>query len=303
MDNSLDRLVLDVDQALSANFSASNIILGGISGLSYSYVLLTHLIMISKTDGSNFNASTVDDVIASNGVKATSNSNMVRTHAISFVDAAGNTSASAIATWGEMVKINLNDVYASLGGFVINVELGGDISGGSVSNAGDVNDDEYADLLLGAAGPNGYAGKIYVTYGGANFLSANNNLYGTSSNNSLTGTSASESFFAADGKDTLIGNGGADVINGGKGNDIFQINARNITALQNVAGAGGNTTQLSKIDGGTGIYTLQLTTGAGNLDLTQIKNVGAGTPDGLSRLESIEIIYLSVDNLANVLRL
>ena len=150
MENSLDRLVLDVDQALSANFSASNIILGGISGLSYSYVLSIHLLTISKTDGSNFNASTVDDVIASNGVKATSNSNMVRTHAISFVDAAGNTSASAIATWGEMVKINLNDVYASLGGFVINVELGGDISGGSVSNAGDVNDDEYADLLLGA---------------------------------------------------------------------------------------------------------------------------------------------------------
>ena len=115
---------------------------------------------------------------------------------------------------------------------MINVELGGDNSGGSVSNVGDGNDDEYAGLLLGAVGPNGYAGKTYVIYGGADFLSANNNLYGTSSNNSLTGTSASESFFAADGKDTLIGNGGADVMNGGKGNDIFQINASNITALK-----------------------------------------------------------------------
>ena len=56
-------------------------------------------------------------------------------------------------------------------GFILNGIDAGDISGRSVSSAGDVNGDGYDDLIIGAnrAGPNGNreAGETYVVYGEA----------------------------------------------------------------------------------------------------------------------------------------
>ncbi len=60
------------------------------------------------------------------------------------------------------------------GGFVINGAAGGDKSGVSVSDAGDVNGDGYDDIIVGAmdASPNGvrYAGSSYLIYGGPDGL-------------------------------------------------------------------------------------------------------------------------------------
>jgi hypothetical protein len=39
----------------------------------------------------------------------------------------------------------------------------------------------------------------------------------------------------------------------------------------------------------------------GDLDLTKVANVGAGGPDGLSRIESIEIIDMASDTVSNQL--
>jgi hypothetical protein len=57
-------------------------------------------------------------------------------------------------------------------GFSINGEAAGDRSGRSVSSAGDVNGDGYADLILGArlASPNGlHSGTSYVVFGRESF--------------------------------------------------------------------------------------------------------------------------------------
>lgn len=65
--------------------------------------------------------------------------------------------------------VSLSDVVAGIGGFVLNGEAAGDISGISVSGAGDVNNDGFDDLIVGAsaADPNGNAsGKSYVVFGG-----------------------------------------------------------------------------------------------------------------------------------------
>ncbi len=67
--------------------------------------------------------------------------------------------------------VNLSDVAAGSGGFVINGIGANDRSGSSVSGAGDVNGDGLADVIVGAfrAGPGGNtdAGESYVVFGKA----------------------------------------------------------------------------------------------------------------------------------------
>ncbi len=67
------------------------------------------------------------------------------------------------------IPVNLSDVAAGTGGFVINGIDSGDVSGFRVSDAGDVNGDGLADLIVGAWGAdprgNNLAGESYVVFG------------------------------------------------------------------------------------------------------------------------------------------
>ena len=195
---------------------------------------------------------------------------------------------------------------SSTTGFIINGQALGDQSGTSVSAAGDLNGDGFDDLLVAAdnATANSFAsaGKTYVIFGGQHFATSVDFVGGVSAD-TQTGTTAAETFAAGQGNDTITGGGGADVMFGGAGNDTFILNASNLTALQAAFGAGGNNAQLSRVDGGTGLDTLQIVQAGGNLNLTSIANVGGATPDGLSRIDSIEIIDLASDTAANTLTL
>ncbi|WP_345940571.1 cadherin-like domain-containing protein [Nostoc sp. UIC 10630] len=76
-------------------------------------------------------------------------------------------------------SLNLSSLDGS-NGFVINGINEGDFSGGSVSSAGDINDDGFDDLIIGASsasanGQNG-AGESYVVFGSSNGFGASLNL-------------------------------------------------------------------------------------------------------------------------------
>jgi hypothetical protein len=89
-------------------------------------------------------------------------------------DAAGTDAGRSYVVFGkkDTTEINLGDVALGLGGFAItgerDVERGGDLSGWSVSGAGDVNGDGLDDLIIGAPGSDAAgenAGRSYVVFG------------------------------------------------------------------------------------------------------------------------------------------
>ena len=105
-----------------------------------------------------------------------------------FADPHGNLSGASYVVFGKAngfaSAINLSSLDGNTG-FSISGEAASDFSGSSVSSAGDVNGDGFADLMIGADGAdangNG-SGASYVVFGKASGFAANIDLSG------LTGT-------------------------------------------------------------------------------------------------------------------
>ncbi|MEY4563329.1 MAG: hypothetical protein RLZZ618_2606, partial [Pseudomonadota bacterium] len=194
--------------------------------------------------------------------------------------------------------IELSTVAFGTGGFVINGQCATDISGSSVSSAGDVNGDGMADLIVGARGSVAVAGngsgRSYVIFGSANGSAGATvvDQLGTTGADTLSDGGTSRTLVGNAGNDTLTATASS-VLSGGSGNDRIEIGAAMVTALQSSLGSGGNATRLARVDGGSGVDTLALSGSGLTLDLTQISNTAAGNPEVDSRLSNIEVIDLT----------
>jgi hypothetical protein len=194
--------------------------------------------------------------------------------------------------------IDLSNVALGEGGFVIAGECAGDKSGTSVTGAGDVNGDGLADLIIGSPGPGlpteeRSNGRSYVIFGsttGAFSQSAVDQL-GGDADDTFNGSSAGEVLVGGAGNDTLIGKGGPDVLYGGAGDDTFVLNRSNVKALS--AGFKSSADLVARVDGGTGVDTLQLSGANITLDLGAIANQGGSGPSRASRIEAIARIDLT----------
>jgi hypothetical protein len=152
---------------------------------------------------------------------------------------------------------------------------------------GDVDGDGFDDVSLTSNT------QLKVFYGGA-FLTSDSNqsvqtILGTGGE-TLTGnaTAIPSNPFGADrlignaGNDTLVGNGGADVLLGGAGNDLLQLGEGGTDALA--------IGKFFKIDGGTGVDTLEFTAAAKiNFTDTPITDY---TSKSQSAVENVEIFHL-----------
>lgn len=108
-------------------------------------------------------------------------------------------------------------------GFKINGANDFDRSGVSVSAAGDVNRDGFADLIIGAADSdaNGAdSGAAHVVFGQKPLIAVNRT--GTALSNVISGGDLNDKISGLAGNDTLNGYGGNDLITGGEGNDALR---------------------------------------------------------------------------------
>jgi Ca2+-binding RTX toxin-like protein len=185
---------------------------------------------------------------------------------------------------GFAAEIDLAAVAAGDGGFVIYGQDARDLSGTSVSSAGDVNGDGFDDLVIGAryadgAGNTRYnAGDTYVVFGSATIGGSVDHVthLGTAADDVLTGDAAPNDMVGGLGNDILIGNGGSDVLRGGAGNDTLVIADTGFLrvvggdGIDTLAFSGGITmadTDFRRIDG---IESIKLANGATNLTLGTI---------------------------------
>jgi hypothetical protein len=195
--------------------------------------------------------------------------------------------------------VYLSDIDQGLGGgFVIAGECRSD-SAGWATAAGDLNGDGLADLVVGSPGAetaNGAdSGRTYVVFGATTgaFAPTFVDQLGGAGDDVLASKAASQSLVGGAGADRVLGNGGADVLYGGSGDDTFVLDANNVRSLSLPFGAGRNTSQLARIDGGAGFDTLALVGSGVTLDLRMLSRADARRPGSASRIESIERIDLT----------
>jgi len=99
-DASHDTLKLEgsVFQALNNDFSASNVTIGGISNLQYTYDSTTHILTLTPLTTDTFTASDIDQIVSSLQFQTSSTSEGDRDFTVTYTDLAGNTSAPATHT-------------------------------------------------------------------------------------------------------------------------------------------------------------------------------------------------------------
>lgn len=135
--------------------------------------------------------------------------------------------------------VSLSDLDAGTGGFRIDAT---DASYVTVSGAGDVNGDGFADVIVGVPYVEGALedpGQSYVVFGGDDTGTAQ---VGGENADNLVGSQVADRLIGGQGDDTLDGQGGADVLRGGAGNDTLAV----------------DDLSFRDIDGGAGFDTLRL---------------------------------------------
>ncbi|MBY0475161.1 MAG: hypothetical protein K2Q13_08900 [Nitrosomonas sp.] len=176
-------------------------------------------------------------------------------------DPNGNVSGSSYVVFGKLTGFDATLDLSSLdgnNGFRLDGAAGFDFSGSSVSNAGDVNGDGFADVIIGAGGadPNGIdaAGSSYVVFGKAAGFDATLNLSSLDGSNGfrLDGAAAGDFSGLVSNAGDVNGDGFADFLVGAVNADPNgSLSGSSYVVFGKAAGFAA-TLDLSSLDGSNG---------------------------------------------------
>ncbi|PTQ91328.1 Ig-like domain-containing protein [Agitococcus lubricus] len=186
-------------------------------------------------------------------------------------------------------------------GFVIKGDFSTYQSGFSNINpisAGDINGDGLSDLIIRSA--NGDTLFLMGSTTNGHYSQVRADQAGTTGNDTIV-SAGKQQIVTGLGNDTVTTNG-ADVVLMGAGNDRAILSSSTINALYAGMGSGGNTDQLSRLDGGAGFDVLALSGGV-SLDFTRISNKALDLEGLRERVDGFEKIDLATDTAANGLKL
>ena len=179
-------VIFGKNTSFSSSFDLTN--LDGSNGFVINGIDAEDVAGISVSNAGDINKDGVDDlIIGARGADPNNNSNAGESYVV-FGKKDGFTGS-----------LNLAD-FDGNNGFVINGIDGGDLSGTSVSDAGDVNGDGIKDLIIGAnfADPNdkSKAGESYVVFGKDGGFASNFNLADLDGNNGFAINGIQENDFS-----------------------------------------------------------------------------------------------------------
>ncbi|WP_414573653.1 beta strand repeat-containing protein [Nostoc sp. CCY 9925] len=155
----------------------SYVVFGSSTGFSSSFDLST----LNGTNGFAINGIAADDGSSSSSGAGDVNGDGFDDLIIGAgnADPNGSQSGQSYVVFGKSTgfssSLNLSSLNGT-NGFAINGIAAGDLSGGSVSSAGDINNDGFDDVIIGAIGANDFSGQSYVVFGKSTGFSSSLNL-------------------------------------------------------------------------------------------------------------------------------
>ncbi|WP_306602882.1 hypothetical protein [Azonexus sp.] len=257
LDVAVDKLYLDANQALNANFTGSNKTINSISGINYTYDAASKTLLLTKNDGLAFAAADIDNIISGILYKPQhSNVQGDRTITISYTDLTGNIGASATAT------VTYDTTAPSISAFSVNSATTVSVTSNEAGVAGLYNGaalvgatvtltaNTPANITIAAQGSAITTSLVVTDVAGNTTTHAIPVLLGTNADDgALSGSGGNDFIFGFGGADVLTGDSGVDDMTGGLGDDKF------VFATTDIDTAAGAVTDIIR-DFGTGTDTI-----------------------------------------------